>query len=38
MKELERKGDFVVKGKSGAEGASWESVAATQWKRKGLVP
>jgi hypothetical protein len=38
MKELERKGDLVVKEKSGAEGVFWKSVAATQWKRKGLVP
>jgi hypothetical protein len=38
MKELERKGDLVVEEKSGAEGACWESVAGTQWKRKGLVP
>jgi hypothetical protein len=38
MKELERKSDLVVKEKSRAEGASWKSVAATQCKRKGLVP
>jgi hypothetical protein len=33
-----KKGDLVVKKEFRAEGASWGSVAATQWKRKGLVP